>query len=288
MAGDEDQDIFESADVAAPEPVVDDSKAVRDGIREIQRGDAPREREAPAPPQHGVDDQSPAGLLRAMLDERDRRQGLERQLQRYQEQEREAERRAKENETPFDQRFFTEPQKELEGYVSQKLTPIEQKMQNIAADFDMRIARMNYGPPFDEAFQEWFNQVGDFSRPDPQTYFGIMQSPSPGEAIMQWFHDRRTRSEIGSAGGLDGYRQKIEQEILAKYGLAPPAGEQIAPPNGHDRDRDDQGRFTPRQEVRLPTSLSRVGASGRGTPNLAEDGSEAAIFDAGRPERRSR
>ena len=290
MAGDEDQDIFESGsapDVAAPETPVDDSQAVRESIREMQRGPSRDREPPPQAPQHGADAQSPGGILRDLLDERDRRQGLERQLQRYQEQERDAQRRAKENEVPFDTRFFSEPQKELEAYVSQKMQPFEMRMQNMAADFDMRLARKEYGEVFDEAFQAWFDQVGDLSRPDPQTYFGVMNAPSPGEAVMAWFNDRRTRTEIGTAGGLDGYRAKIEQEILAKYGIAAP---QPAPTNGGggNRDRDDQGRFTPRQEVRLPTSLSRLGAAGRGTPNLAEDGSEAAIFDAGRPERRSR
>jgi hypothetical protein len=293
MAGGEDQDIFEAGetpDVAAPETPLDDSQAVKDGIREMQREGPSRDRERSPPPQpqpqHGADAQSPGGILRDLLDERDRRQGLERQLQRYQEQEREAQRRAKENEVPFEQRFFSEPQKELQAYLDQRTQPIEMRVQNLAADFDMRIARMNHGPVFDEAFQNWFDQVGDMSRPDPQTYFAIMNSPSPGEAIMEWFGDRRTRSEISSAGGLDGYRAKIEQEILAQYGLAP----RPAPTNGGggDRDRDDQGRFAPRQEVRLPTSLARMGSAGRGTPNLAEDGSDAAIYDSGRPERRSR
>jgi hypothetical protein len=159
-------------------------------------------------------------------------------------------------------------------------------MQNMAADFDMRMSRMQHGKVFDEAFQHWFDAVGDLSRPDPQTYFQIMNSPSPGEAVMEWFNDRKTRTEIGTAGGLDGYRQKIEQEILAEYGLAPQPA--LTNGGGGDRERDDQGRFAPRQEVRLPTSLSRIGAAGRGTPNLGEDGSEAAIYDSGRPERRNR
>lgn len=285
MAGDEDQDIFESGaqpETASPETPVDDSQAVRDGIREMQRG---RDRDSPPPPQHGADAQSPGGILRELLDERERRQGFERQLQRYQEQEREAQRRAKENETPFDQRFFSEPQKELEAYVNQHVQPLEQRMQNMAADFDMRMARKEYGPVFDEAFQTWFDQVGDLSRPDPQNYFAVMGSPSPGEAIMQWFEERKIREEVGSAGGREAYRQKVEQEILAKYGLAP-QGEASAAPS--DRPRAANGQYTPRQEVRLPTSLSRLGAAGRGTPDLAEDGSDAAIYDAGRPERRSR
>jgi hypothetical protein len=161
------------------------------------------------------------------------------------------------------------------------------RMQNMAADFDMRMAKKEYGEVFDEAFQAWFDEVGDVAnRPNPQTYFAIMNAPSPGEAIMQWFEDRKTREEVGSAGGREAYRQKIEQEILAKYGLAP-QGEASAAPAG-DRPRASNGQYTPRQEVRLPTSLSRLGAAGRGTPNLAEDGSDAAIYDAGRPERRSR
>jgi hypothetical protein len=294
MADDLERDIFESGSEApAAPPAVDDAAAVRESIREMQREpgregpSAPRETPTPPQPQpqHGVDDQSPAGLLKALLDERGTRQGLEGQLRRYQEQEREVQRRAKENEVPFDQRFFSQPQQELETYVAEKLSPVEQRMQNFMTDIDMRFARQTYGEPFDEAFKAWFEQVGDLSRPDPQTYFAVMNAPSPGEAIMAWHNDRRTRSEIGD-GGIDGFRARVEQEILAKYGLsaqAPPAT------NGgphQERARQEDGRFTPRHEVRLPSSLSRMGAAGRGKPDAEEDGSEAAIFDSGRPERR--
>jgi hypothetical protein len=150
----------------------------------------------------------------------------------------------------------------------------------------MRFARQEHGEAFDEAFKAWFDQVGDMSRPDPQTYFAVMNSPSPGAAIMAWHEDRTTRTQIGE-GGLKGYRERLEAEILAKYGLsaqAPPAA------NGgphQERARDaSSGQFTPRHEVRLPTSLTRMGAAGGGKPDPEEDGSEAAIFDAGRPERR--
>ena len=295
-----DQDIFDAGEEAPQQPAapVDDSTAVRDAIKSLQREGGrdspqapPREAREPgpqAPPSHGVEDQSPAGILKALLDERDKRQGLEGQLRRYQEFEREQAKRAKDTETPFDQRFFSQPQQELESFVTEKLSPIEQRVQNFMTDVDMRMARQQYGEVFDEAFQTWFQQVGDPSRPDPQSYFSVMQSPSPGEALMQWFNQARTFREIGN-GGIDGFRERIRQEVMAEFGIAPrPNGGTPMPPPPHERvARDtDTGQFTPRHEVRLPTSLSRLGAAGRGTPAPAEDGSEEAIFDAGRPERR--
>lgn len=285
-----DQEIFDAGEQAPP--AVDESVAVRDAIKSLQR-EGGREAREPGPqaptqpqqPQHGVEDQSPAGLLKAMLDERDRRQGLERQLQRYQEWEREQTKKAQESETPFDQRFFSQPQQELDSFVTQRLTPLEQRQQNFMTDVDMRLARIQHGEVFDEAFQTWFQQVGDPSRPDPHSYFSVMNSPSPGEALMAWFDEQSTKREIGQ-GGLKAYRERLRQEILAEHGL-PNGGAPMRPPP-HERvaREPDTGQFTPRHEVRLPTSLSRLGAAGRGTPTPAEDGSEEAIFDAGRPERR--
>jgi len=289
-----DQDIFDAGETA-PQPAapVDDSTAVRDAIKSLQREggrDGPpqapvaREPGPQAPPSHGVEDQSPAGILKALLDERDKRQGLEGQLRRYQDFEREQARRAKESETPFDQRFFSQPQQELESFVAERITPIEQRIQNFMTDVDMRMARQVHGEVFDEAFQTWFQQVGNPNQPDPHSYFAVMNSPSPGEALMQWFNQARTWREIGD-GGIDGFRERVRQEIMAEMGMAPrqPVNSQ---PARDDRPRDDDGRFAPRHEVRLPTSLSRLGAAGRGTPTPKEDGSEEAIFDAGRPERR--
>jgi hypothetical protein len=289
-----DREIFEAAESPSPSPgpLVDEATAVRDSIKALQREggrDAPQAREPgpqapPQAPQHGVEDQSPAGILQAMLNERERRQGLERQLERYQRWEQEQAKKAQESETPFDQRFFSQPQQELESFVTQRLTPLEQRQQNFMTDVDMRLARIQHGEVFDEAFQTWFQQVGDQSRPDPHSYFAVMNSPSPGEALMAWFEDQGTRKEIGQ-GGLKAYRERVRQEVMAELGMAPRPPVNMGPPDDN-RARESNGQFAPRHEVRLPTSLSRLGAAGRGTPSPMEDGSEEAIFDAGRPERR--
>lgn len=291
MADDLERDIFESGSAPADAPPVDDAAAVRESIREMQRepGREGPSREAQPPqqpqPQNGIDQQSPAGLLRELLDERQTRQGLQEQLRRYQQAEEEQGRKAKENEVPFDQRFFSQPQQELQTFVDGRVAPIEQRFQNFMTDIDMRFARQQHGEVFDEAFKAWFSQVGDLSRPDPQTYFAVMNAPSPGEAIMKWYDDQTTRSEIGK-GGIKGYRERVEQEILAKYGLSPQAPPATNGGPHQGRARQEDGRFTPRHEVRLPSSLTRMGAAGGGKPDPEEDGSEAAIFDAGRPERR--
>lgn len=289
-----DQEIFDAGEQAPPSaPVADEATAVRDSIRALQREGGRDAPEAPPPqargpgpqaPPHGVEDQSPAGLLKAMLDERDKRQGLERQLQRYQAWENEQARKAKESEAPFDQRFFSQPQQELESFVTERITPIEQRIQNFMTDVDMRMARQQYGEVFDEAFQTWYQQVGNPNQPDPHSYFSVMNSPSPGEALMQWFNQARTWREIGD-GGIDGFRERVRQEVLAEMGMGSRSVVSSRPP-ADDRPRDDSGRFAPRHEVRLPTSLGRLGAAGRGNPNPSEDGSEEAIYDAGRPERR--
>ena len=90
-----------------------------------------------------------------------------------------------------------------------------------------------------------------------------------------------------TGGNLDAYRQRIIQEYQEQQQQGGFVPQQQQP---DQRARDENGRFLsqqtaqqPRHEVRLPTSLSRLNGS-RGMPAASEveDGSEEAIFDAGR------
>jgi hypothetical protein len=275
-------------EVSTPEPTVapdQESQAVSSAIRGLQNTPArltptPPPARSPQDPQPTPgQEQSPAGLLKALLDERDRRQRAETRAERYERQEAEA--KARETQTPFDQRFFEKPEQELSTFVDQRFQPYEDRLRNMQADFDMRLARITHGEVFDEAFQAWFAGVGDRANPNPQLYWGVMNSPSPGEAIMQWFTGMRDRQEIGE-GGLAAYRERVRQEVLQELGIAAPAVAGTAPV----ADRQPNGQFAPRHEVRLPTATSRLSSPGRGIRSgEAEDGSEEAIFDAGRGKR---
>jgi hypothetical protein len=266
------------------EPITPEDRRPRPpAIRRESREPAPREPDdGGRPQQQGLDAN---GILAELREERRARQALERQIQDI--------RNPQAQPAPFNQRIFEDPEPTIGSLVEQKVNPLQQEVQNLRSDFAFQVAEIKYGDDFREAYRTWFGQVGDRSNPDPQTYWSIMGSPNPGEALMQWHNGRRIQTEIGT--DLNGYRDRVRAELLAEMGM----GEPPPPRNGNGRGRapapaDDDaprganGRYAPRHEVRLPTATSRLGASGRGTVIEPEDGSEDAIFASGwaKPERR--
>jgi hypothetical protein len=109
---------------------------------------------------------------------------------------------------------------------------------------------------------------------DAATYFAVMNSASPGEALVQWYNRATRDREVGD--DLDAFRQRVIDEYLGQSGAAPPLP------------RSPNGQFQPRpQAQRLPTSISRMGSSGNPSDDDdTNDGSDAAIFAAARPKHR--
>ena len=287
------QDVFDSgaspdvpADLAPPpdttsiSPQPQEARAVSDAISSL-RGPVPQYGVQPTPPpkpQPPDPDDAPvtSGVLRNLLEERTQRQKLEahvRELQR-----REQERAAQQAQPKAEDMLFTDPDK----FIAQIESKHEKKLADIQLNFDMQLASMRHGPAFDAAWQHFFATCQGGA--DPVSYFRVMNARSPGEEMVRWFHERRMLHETG--GNLDAYRQRIIEEYLQQQG----GGMSPQQQQPDQRARGDDGRFLPaapqpqpRHEVRLPTSLSRMNGS-RGMPAASEveDGSEEAIFDAGR------
>lgn len=276
------------ADAGAPEPeiapeAVDEN--VSRSIRDLQRspddtppGSQPAARQPATPqtpdPLAGLDDRSNAGLLRALLDERERRQGLSQEVQRYQLREREAS--ATRDRPALNERLFTDPEGTLSELRQEWTTPLQQQIAELQINHDFGLASVRHGETFGEAWNAWYEQVRDGK--DPTTYFTVMNAASPGEAMVEWHRRSRVYTETG--GDLDGYRQKVIDEYLAGQGGGAPEPAARAP----------NGQFAARppapQPRAAPTSLSRMGAPARDAEDDASDGSDAAIFAAARPKRR--
>jgi hypothetical protein len=292
MLPDDEADIFDSGSAA---PVSSDNEVVSRVITDLQHDGGrshpatrpePSPRELPPQPApDGVEDKSTAGLLKALLDERQGRQDAARERDELKRWREEQERTRKAAETPFDQMLFEKPEEAVDGRLDARLQPLQSRLQTMQMDFDFKIARMSHGAEvFDAAWTEWYNAVGDTSRPNPSLYFHVARSPNPGETLVQWYKQASHLREVGDDPAA--YRQKVRDEILAEYGIAPgmPSPNQGGRPV--ETPRAPNGQFAPKHEVRLPTATSRLGRAGSGVPEGAEDGSEDAIFDAGRPSRR--
>jgi hypothetical protein len=231
----------------------------------------------PAPTTPGFD---PNGILADLREERRARQDLERQIREL--------RHPPKPEVPFNQRVFEDPEPTIDQRVQQHLSPLTQYLQTTLTDLDFKIARRDHGEKFDQAYQAWFERVGNPQAPDPQTYWAIMASPSPGEALVRWHRGQRMQQTIGDEDP-DAFRERIERETLARYGLAPDSQPAAARPaaasqasQASQASRLPNGQFAPRQELRLPTATSRGGHTSREAAYAPEDGSEEAIFDFGR------
>jgi hypothetical protein len=222
-------------------------------------------------------------VLKNLLDERAARQQLEntvRELQR-----KEQERAAQQVRPKAEDLLFSDPDK----FISQTEQRYEKKIADVQLNFDMQLASMRHGPAFDAAWQHFYASCQNGA--DPVSYFRVMNARSPGEEMVRWFHERRLMHETG--GNLDAYRNRILQEALQNpefMAQLQASGAVPSQPQRSQQARGENGQFVPqqqqaqpRQEVRLPTSLSRMNGS-RGMPAASEveDGSEEAIFDAGR------
>jgi hypothetical protein len=287
----DDREIFDSAsapdDDAPPSRLIDErtstDHAVSDAIDTINRqgpqARAPREAPAsqPAPTQRpsqddGLpEDRSLGGVLQALMSERERRQEWEQRAKRFEQQEQERQRAAEAAKTPLSQRLFEDPDATLAEIRQELRQSFEAEIAKTRITSDFSIAAIRHADVWDEAWNAWYGHVSQGT--DPATYFGVMNSGSPGESIIAWYKDRQRHEEIGD--DLDAFKERIINEYLAGQGRPP-------------QPRRDDGTFAPAPRApRLPTATSRLGATnGAGLSGPPEDGSEEAIFAAGRDARR--
>ena len=280
-----DRQIFDNAgrpddEQAIPEGHVDEavSRAIRniDHVEEDLPDAPPSQARQPRQrdPLEGIEDRSNSGLLKALLDERDKRQRSETQLERYTRMEQEQ--ATREGRAPISERLFTNPQETLEELRREWTQPLESQLAEMRVNQNFEMAHQRHGANFESAWQAWFEQVRDGK--DATTYFGVMNAPNPGEAMVRWHMGQRLWEETG--GDLDGYRQRVIDEYRSGGVRSPPP----APP------RESNGQFTSRPPApQLPTSIGRMGSSGRSSPDDDDDlndGSDAAIFAAARPKSR--
>ena len=152
MSGGIERQIFEDSGRPDPSeaPIAPDrlDDAVSDAIRGLDRGthDQPARREAPPapPPSDGYEgDRSTSGLLKALLDEREKRQGAESRASRYEQIEREQ--KAKEQKPAISERLFTDPDGTINDLRQEIAAPLQQQIQQMQLNHDFALASVRYG-----------------------------------------------------------------------------------------------------------------------------------------------
>ena len=296
------QEVFDSGASEAPPPDIappspqpsvsppsQDSQSLTSAIDALrgpvpQYGTQPQPSPPPQPPPHPDDEPVKAGVLRDLLNERAERQRLQAALRDF--QAREQERTKQAAQPKAEDLIFQDPQA-YDRMIDQR---IEQKTAHIRLESDMQMAAMRHGQVFDAAWQT-FNQACQ-NGADPVSYFRVMNSRSPGEEMVRWFNEQRIMT--ATRGDLDGFvryiltRAQSEPEFVSQVlgGMPPPQPQgngNGGPPRGEDGRFVSQPQQQPRHEVRLPPSLSKMNGASRGQSfDADDDGSEEAIFDAGR------
>lgn len=229
---------------------------------------------APAPQQHQVPARTDTqdapltpreqALLRDLREERNRRQALERQPQQ-----------PAQPQQDFDTRFFSDPQ----SVINEVVQSFGAQLATVRLEGNLALAEVRHGTePFKQAFTAYMDAVGGGQ--NLPLYQRVMTSSDPGEEIVSWYRENSVIQETG--GDLNAFRERIRQELLAEM----QGGQRVAAPAPvADLPRRENGQFAARHEVRLPTATSRMNGSGAGNEEM-EDGSDDAIFDAGRSRRR--
>lgn len=141
---------------------------------------------------------------------------------------------------------------------------------------------------FTEAFAAFYEATGNPEAPDPQTYWRIMGSRDPGREVLAWYNQGKVLRDVGD--DPVAYRDRTIAEHMASLGMNPdgsplqqaPGGAAPAANQDGGTARGPDGRFAPRHEVRLPTAPGRLAGGSSPKDNASEDGSEEAIFSAGR------
>jgi hypothetical protein len=153
-----------------------------------------------------------------------------------------------------------DPLLDPEGYEKYLETKFEERLLNNQREASLATAHRVYKQEFEEAYAAAQKAI------DPALKARMQQSRDPGETLIEWHREQKTRAEVGS--DLKAYKEKLRKEALEDPEFRKAAMEawrEQAPVNGRSR-------------VDLPPSLN--GASRSNALLRSADGnlSDAELF----------
>lgn len=194
--------------------------------------------------------------LTELLNEREKRQNAERERQAYEQQLYQLQQQLQQYQQPQEPiDIFADPQaytQSIESTVSEKLRAME-------ANFSLRLAHYKHGDTFTEAFKE----VMQRSLQDPMRQ-QVIQSPDPGETLVQLYQRERTLREVGTDPAA--FRQKVMEDALNDPQFLAQALEKAK----------GAARTHPTQKIDLPPSLNKVASAASATGD--DDFSDRGVY----------
>ena len=127
-----------------------------------------------------------------------------------------------------------DPLLDPEGYEKYLETKFEEKLLNDRREFSLANAHKTYGKEFEEAYGAAQKQI------DPALKASMQESRDPGETLIKWHREQKTKAEIG--GDLIAYKQRLRDEALKDpefLAKAVAAARETAQPLNNGRPRVD-------------------------------------------------
>lgn len=188
----------QAADLPDPPEQAEPIEAANEDDPKGETVPATAEAEAAAAPPAAAPREAQMVPLAGLMDEREKRQRLERELEQMRRQQGEREQQPATS-------FYVDPERhvqELVGQVEQRTT---QRMYS-ALEAEARIAF----PDYDEVFSE----VEEYAKTNPAVAQQVLQAANPARAAYELGKRIREHREMQNP---DEYRQKIERELRAKW-----------------------------------------------------------------------
>lgn len=152
--------------------------------------------------------------------------------------------------------IFADP----DGYKHHVAQTMDQRLKAMEGNFSLRLAAYKHGDTFHEAWSDMMNrtQMGDDSLRQQ-----VLQSPDPGETLVQLYQREKVYSEVGN--DPNAYREKLKAELLKDQTFL---AEALNAARG-------VASAQPTQKINLPPSLNKATAA---ISQDDGDGSPASVW----------
>lgn len=223
----------------------------------------------PQPPAQPVAAQQPQEdahrvPLRELLDERERRQALQRQLEAFQRQQQQAQ---EQRQRPD---FWEQPENSIEYQIAQRVAPLEQRLIAERENLTRAIAEMQHGKDkVDGAFEAMKARLYSGDPAAQFEYQRVMTASNPYSALVQWDQQQKALAEIGT--DPSAYRQKALDEALKDPAFLARAVEAA---RSHAASNPSAVAFTTPPKSKGVPSISNIGGAGSvsaGLPDFSDD-----------------
>lgn len=207
----------------APESEPTPAEEPKEAKGETQPEPEKAEVEAGAPP---APEPEPTRVpITAMLDEREKRQAAERELQELKRWKDQLEAQQRQQQVSMPDVF-----EDQEGFVRHTQATVQQMLWNERLNMSEALARDKFGDETVESATQAFQQA---ARANPAIYAEMRQHPNPYSYVVNWHKRQSILSEIGEdpdkwkQSQIEALKEQVRQELLSQ---AQPSPKPTAPP----------------------------------------------------------